>query len=151
MIIAKTTAIASGVKRYLAAPLMNTTGTNTMQMQRVDTKAGTARQVTSGFYNDGQPAFDPEGKYLYYSSDRTFEPIYSDVDNTWIYPNSTNIMAGALRADVPSPLATRDDEEPGRHYCICRCPKAPRARAVRTRRLFCTALASGCVRRVERR
>ena len=77
-----------------------------------DTKSGTARQVTSGFYNDNQPAFDPEGKYLYYSSDRTFEPIYSDVDNTWIYPNSTNLMAVSLRADVPSPLAARDDEEP---------------------------------------
>ncbi|HMA42625.1 MAG TPA: PDZ domain-containing protein [Gemmatimonadales bacterium] len=76
-----------------------------------DTKAGTTRQVTSGFYNDAQPAFDPDGKYLYYASDRTFQPIYSDVDNTWIYPNSTRIMAVALRADVPSPLAARDDEE----------------------------------------
>jgi tricorn protease len=77
-----------------------------------DTKVGIARQVTSGFYNDAQPAFDPDGKYLYYSSDRTFQPIYSDVDNTWIYPNSTNLMAAPLRADVPSPLAARDDEEP---------------------------------------
>jgi tricorn protease len=76
-----------------------------------DTKAGTTRQVTSGFYNDNQPAFDPDGKYLYYSSDRTLEPLYSDVDNTWIYPNSTRIMAVPLRADVPSPLAARDDEE----------------------------------------
>ncbi|HSD33252.1 MAG TPA: PDZ domain-containing protein, partial [Gemmatimonadales bacterium] len=76
-----------------------------------DTKAGTARQVTSGFYSDAQPAFDPDGKYLYYTSDRTFQPIYSDVDNTWIYPNSTRIMAVALRSDVPSPLAARDDQE----------------------------------------
>jgi len=35
-------AIASGVKRNLAAPLMKTTGMNTMQMHRVETKAGTA-------------------------------------------------------------------------------------------------------------
>ena len=100
----------SGDSRWLAyaRDLENTHGAIFL----FDTKTGTARQVTSGFYNDGQPAFDPEGKYLYYSSDRTFEPIYSDVDNTWIYPNSTNIMAGSLRADVPSPLAARDDEEP---------------------------------------
>ena len=77
-----------------------------------DTKSGSARQVTSGFYNDNQPAFDPDGKYLYYTSDRTFEPVYSDVDNTWIYPNSTRIVAVPLRGDVPSPLAARDDEEP---------------------------------------
>ncbi len=32
----------SGMKRNLAAPLMKTTGTKTMQMQSVETKAGTA-------------------------------------------------------------------------------------------------------------
>jgi tricorn protease len=76
-----------------------------------DTKAGTRRQVTAGFYNDYAPAFDPDGKYLYYLSNRHFEPLYSDVDNTWIYPNSTNLVAVSLRTDVPSPLAARDDEE----------------------------------------
>ena len=40
--MANTTAIASGVNRYLAAPLMNTTGTNTMQIESVETNAGTA-------------------------------------------------------------------------------------------------------------
>ncbi len=38
--IAKTTAIASGTKSDLAAPVMNTTGTKTMQMQSVETNAG---------------------------------------------------------------------------------------------------------------
>jgi hypothetical protein len=42
VIIAKTTAMPSGMKRNLAAPLMKTTGTKTMQMQSVETKAGTA-------------------------------------------------------------------------------------------------------------
>ena len=40
--IAKTTAIASGTKRDFAAPVMKTTGTKTMQMQRVETNAGVA-------------------------------------------------------------------------------------------------------------
>jgi hypothetical protein len=40
--IAKTTAIASGTKSDCAAPAMSTTGTNTMQMQSVETRAGTA-------------------------------------------------------------------------------------------------------------
>ena len=77
-----------------------------------DTRAGATRQVTSGFYNDNQPVFDPDGRYLYFLSDRTLQPIYSDVDNTWIYPNTTNVVAVPLRNDVPSPLASRDDEEP---------------------------------------
>ncbi len=40
--MANTTAIASGVNRNLAAPVSSSTGTNTMQMESVETKAGTA-------------------------------------------------------------------------------------------------------------
>ncbi len=40
--MASTTASASGVNRYFAAPLRKTTGTKTMQMHRVETNAGTA-------------------------------------------------------------------------------------------------------------
>ncbi|NLH71722.1 MAG: peptidase S41 [Verrucomicrobia bacterium] len=69
-------------------------------------------QVTSGFYDDSQPVFDPDGKYLYFLTGRSFRPIYSDIDNSWIYPNTTQIAAVPLRKDVPSPLAPRNDEEP---------------------------------------
>src|SRR5881275_1272069 len=34
--------MASGVKRYFAGPVRNTTGTKTMQIDRVETKAGVA-------------------------------------------------------------------------------------------------------------
>jgi len=76
-----------------------------------DTQEAKRHQVTSGFYNDSLPVFDPEGKYLFFRSGRTFEPLYSDLDNTWIYPNTDNLMAVPLRRDVPSPLAPRNDEE----------------------------------------
>jgi len=76
-----------------------------------DTKAGTRSQATSGYYDDLGAAFDPDGKYLYLLTNRSLTPLYSDLDNTWIYPNTTNIAAVPLRAGVPSPLAPRDDEE----------------------------------------
>lgn len=76
-----------------------------------DTRSGQRHQVTAGFYNDAGPAFDPEGKYLFFLTNRTFRPSYSDLDNTWIYANSTGIAAVALRKDVASPLAPRDDAE----------------------------------------
>jgi tricorn protease len=76
-----------------------------------DTENRQLHQLTSGYYSDAQPTFDPDGKYLYYLSNRTFQPAYSDVDNTWVYPNTTNVVAVALRSDVPSPLAPRSDEE----------------------------------------
>jgi tricorn protease len=77
-----------------------------------DTKSAQRRQVTSGFYNDDKPVFDPDGKHLYFRSSRAFDPIYSELDNTWIHANSANLVAVPLRTNVPSPLAPRNDEEP---------------------------------------
>ncbi|SPE62795.1 Peptidase S41 (fragment) [Verrucomicrobia bacterium] len=76
-----------------------------------DTKTGKKEIVTSGYYDDDEPVFDPEGKYLFYRSGREFDPVYGDLDDTWIYPNTARLMAVALRKDVSSPLAPRDDEE----------------------------------------
>ena len=74
-----------------------------------DSRDGKVHQVTSAFYNDSTPVFDPDGKYLYFRTVRSFDPIYGTLDNTWIYANGTKIAAAALRRDVPSPVAPRND------------------------------------------
>ena len=76
-----------------------------------DISNGERHQVTSGFYDDASPVFDPDGKYLYFRSGRNWRPVYSDIDTTWVYINSTQIVAVPLRNDVSSPLAARNDEE----------------------------------------
>lgn len=76
-----------------------------------DAREGELHQVTSGYYSDAQPTFDPNGEYLYFTTDRALEPVYSDLDNTWVYPNATNLAAVALTADIASPLAPRNDDE----------------------------------------
>ncbi|MEE8446971.1 MAG: S41 family peptidase [Gemmatimonadota bacterium] len=76
-----------------------------------DTRTGQLHQATSGYYSDWHPSFGPEGKYLYFATMRSFEPMYGDFDNTWTYPNSQYIVAAALRPDVPSPIPPRNDEE----------------------------------------
>jgi len=76
-----------------------------------DTNDSTVRQVTSDFYDDSGPVFDVKGKYLFFRSNRAFSPVYGDLDDTWIYPNSTQLYAVTLKADAPSPLAPRSDEE----------------------------------------
>ncbi len=76
-----------------------------------DMQSGRSHQVTSGYYSDSGPVFDPDGKYLYYRSNRSLSPIYSDLDATWIYPNTTRIVAASLQRNTPSPLAPRNDEE----------------------------------------
>lgn len=79
-----------------------------------DLKEGSKHKATSGFYDDNDPVFDPDGKYLYLRTGRNFGPTYSDLDNSWIYINTTQLAAIPLRKDVPSPLAPRNDEEPSK-------------------------------------
>jgi tricorn protease len=69
------------------------------------------RQVTSDYYNESDPVFDTEGKYLFFASNRDFNPVYGDMDATWIYTNSTKLYVATLRKDVESLLAPRSDEE----------------------------------------
>ncbi len=74
-----------------------------------DTKENEVHQLTSGYYDDGQPFFDPDGKYLYYLTNRSFNPVYGDYDGTFVYPNTTNIAAVALVKDTLSPMAPKND------------------------------------------
>jgi len=74
-----------------------------------DTKEGKSHRVTSGYYNDDSPTFDPDGKYLYFLTNRTFEPSYSNIDGTWIYANTTGIAAASLTDDTRSPIAPEND------------------------------------------
>jgi tricorn protease len=64
-----------------------------------DTTSGESQQVTSGFFADNSPAFDREGKYLYYASSRRFSPTYSDIDSSFIYEDSQVLVAVPLQAD----------------------------------------------------
>lgn len=74
-----------------------------------NTDKGQRTQLTSGYYDDSEPSFDPDGKYLYFRTRRNFRPSYSDMDGTFIYPNSTQIAAVTLRKDIPSPLHPEND------------------------------------------
>lgn len=74
-----------------------------------DTENNKASQLTSGYYNDHSPVFSADGKYLFFATNRSFNPVYSDLDNTFIYPNTTKIAVGTLNATTPSLLATKND------------------------------------------
>ncbi|MCM2250015.1 MAG: PDZ domain-containing protein [Geothrix sp.] len=76
-----------------------------------DTKTSQRHDVTSPFYNAGDPAFDPEGNHLFLSTGQQFTPTYSDLDGTWVYAATTRLAAIPLRKDVASPLAPRNDAE----------------------------------------
>lgn len=60
--------------------------------------------LTDGRYNDTQPAWDPEGRCLYFLSAREFDPVYDfvyfDLGFTW----SQRPYLVTLQADAPSPF-----------------------------------------------
>ncbi|MBT8229671.1 MAG: PDZ domain-containing protein, partial [Bacteroidia bacterium] len=75
-----------------------------------DSNTKISTQVTSGFYNDNQVYFGPNGDHLFVSTNRGISPVYSDFDNTWIYPNATQLAVVPLRKDVDSPFLPENDD-----------------------------------------
>lgn len=74
-----------------------------------DTKKSTLNQLTSGYYSDNAPAFSKDGKHLFFLTSRTFQPIYSDMDNTFIYANSSNLAVATLEKSSHSLIAVKND------------------------------------------
>jgi tricorn protease len=69
-----------------------------------DLKNRKSYQVTSDMFPSSDPAFDLSGDFLFFSTQRNFEPAFSEVDNTFIFHNSTEIAFTTLRKDIVSPF-----------------------------------------------
>ena len=66
--------------------------------------------VTTSMTNSFSPVFDPDGKYLYFLSDRDFNEVIGNVDFEFSNPKTTRIYVVTLRADEPSPFQPLSDE-----------------------------------------
>lgn len=93
--------------RYITYPLTQENGNSAVFIH--DTKMKKSHRATSGYFSDNSPVFDREGKYIYFTSNRAFNPMYSDFERTWIYANSTQIAILPLTKDIMSPLAEKND------------------------------------------
>ncbi|HEX7333233.1 MAG TPA: S41 family peptidase [Pyrinomonadaceae bacterium] len=71
---------------------------------------GQSRRVTEDNYNSYSPAWDPQGNYLYFLSDREFAPQISNVEFNYATNRPTYIYALALRKDVKHPFPPESDE-----------------------------------------
>jgi tricorn protease len=71
---------------------------------------GQLHKVTDESFNANNPAWDPEGNYLYYLSDREFAPQISTFEFDYATSRTTGIFAVALRKDVKSPFPPESDE-----------------------------------------
>jgi tricorn protease len=88
--------------RWLAYSFPDSVQTSAIKLCRVED--GEAFAATRPVLRDYGPAFDPEGKYLYFLSLREFNPVYDALQFDLSFPAGARPYAIALRRDVPSPF-----------------------------------------------
>jgi tricorn protease len=71
---------------------------------------GALHPVTDGVFNAFNPAWDPDGNYLYYLSDRDYAPQISRAEYNYATNRTTGIFAVALRQSVKHPFPPQSDE-----------------------------------------
>ncbi len=89
--------------RYLAfsAPLRN----DFSSLRVFDTVSGKVTQLTGATTNDFGPAWDPEGRYLYFLSDRGSNPVMDFRDAAHVEIRAMRLHALLLQKDGVNPFA----------------------------------------------
>jgi tricorn protease len=67
-------------------------------------------EVTDGWYSSYSPCFHADGKYLFFVSDRDFNPIYSRTEWNHAYMFMSRIYLVTLNKEVASPFEPKSDE-----------------------------------------
>ncbi|HYL28065.1 MAG TPA: PDZ domain-containing protein [Candidatus Nitrosotalea sp.] len=73
----------------------------------VKLRSGKIHDVTSPLRTDKSPAWDPDGKYLYFISTRDFNPVYDALQFDLSFPQASRPFVVTLRSDVPSPFVPK--------------------------------------------
>jgi tricorn protease len=78
---------------------------------------GRTQLVTRPEFRDSAPAFDPSGRYLYFVSIRTYDPVYDNVQFELSFPRAARPYLVALQSDArppfdPPPRGMRPPHEP---------------------------------------
>jgi tricorn protease len=87
------------------APNMN----RTIRIRAV--AGGPITSVTDAMTDSWEPAWDPEGKYLYFLSRRTINPYMAAFEENFAAMNGTKPYLLVLKAGEPSPFAPKDEGE----------------------------------------
>jgi tricorn protease len=93
---------------FLAFSMSDWSGYNSIYIWSVTESK--VRRITGEYFNEYGPAWDPQGKYLFYLSDREFAPQLSSWEWNFAGNRSTGIFAMTLRTDVEHPFAPESDE-----------------------------------------
>jgi len=66
--------------------------------------------VTTDMTNSNGAVFDPDGKYLYFQSDRDFNEVLGNIDFEFANPKTARVYVVTLQKDEPSPFKPQSDE-----------------------------------------
>ncbi len=67
-------------------------------------------EVTGEWYTSSGASFSRDGKYIVFTSDRDFNPIYSQTEWNHAYSNMSRIYLVPLSKETPNPFAPENDE-----------------------------------------
>ena len=93
---------------YLAFSMSDPTGFDSIYVWRLADRE--LHRITGEFFHEWNPAWDPDGDFLYYLSDRQFAPQLGSFEWNYLVDRETGIYALALRRDVEHPLPPESDE-----------------------------------------
>ncbi|MCC7479283.1 PD40 domain-containing protein [bacterium] len=99
--------------RWVALVLSDVTTRNGV-IHLVNIETLEKQAVTSPLVPCSFPAFDQNGELLYFSTDQSYSPVFSDqedYDANYVFANSSRLAALTLRRDVKSPLLPINQEE----------------------------------------
>lgn len=94
---------------YLAFSMV-ATGNGFAQVYAWSTADGTVRRLTGDMFNALNPAWDPQGNYLYFIGDHEFAPQISQIEFNYATNRSAYLYAIALRKEVKHPFPPESDE-----------------------------------------
>jgi tricorn protease len=73
-------------------------------------ESGKTFPVTDGWYDSNSPSFGRDGKFLFFISDRDFNPVYSATEWNHAYLAMSRVFFVTLAKDTPSPFEPKSDE-----------------------------------------
>ena len=79
----------------------------TSEIKLAGTQSGETYALTEPEFRDFCPSWDPTGKYVYFLSRRTFDPVYDSLFFDLGFPLGSKPYLVTLQADVPSPFLER--------------------------------------------
>ncbi|MEA3059356.1 MAG: tricorn protease, partial [Sphingomonadales bacterium] len=91
--------------RWIAYGFADTPQTTAIKLGAIE--SGETTLATRPALRDTRPAFDPEGKYLYFIGQRDFDPVYDELHFDLGFPKGSRPFAITLRKDLDNPFIAR--------------------------------------------